>query len=217
MRAGFVTALAAILITLSVAPAWAHQPFFEEKDITSDAPWQVKDPTVSTAMYATLESAADVDYYTFEGRKGQSILLEITIPQIAGQELFAPEMALLGPRLAADRLPSRVAVPASAGSLLLPALTGPAAVFNEPFSRTSYWERQAQRVTLPADGRYVVAVWHGTGEVGRYVFVIGDKERPGGDPAFVVKMRSYWTPVPRPAPVQITVPEVERHTCGGWN
>ncbi len=216
MRVVTVIAVAVVLMTLSVAPAWAHQPFFEEKDIVADAPWQVKDPTVSTAVYATLESSADVDYYTFAGRKGQSILLEITIPQIAGQELFAPEMALLGPGLAADRLPARVTILPSAGSLLIPALTGPADVFNEPFSRTSYWERQSQRVTLPADGRYVVAVWHGAGEVGRYVFVIGDKERPGGDPAFVLKMRSYWTPVPPPAPMQMTAPDVAGHTCGSW-
>jgi len=174
MRAVTVIAVAVVLITLSVAPVWAHQPYFEEEDIIADAPLQVKDPTVSTAVYATLESSADVDYYTFGGRKGQSILLEITIPQIAGQELFAPEMALLGPGLAADRLPARVDGIPSAGSLLIPALTGPAAVFNEPFSRTSYWERQSQRVTLPADGRYIVAVWHGAGEVGRYVFVVGD-------------------------------------------
>jgi hypothetical protein len=139
-----------------------------------------------------------VDYYTFEGRKGQNILLEITIPQIAGQELFAPEMALFGPGLGAAATPARVIVPAGDGARLIPALTGPAQTFNEPFSRTSYWERQSQRVSLPADGRYVVAVWHGMGQVGRYVFVIGDKERTGGDPAFGLKLRDYWTPVPAP-------------------
>ena len=30
-------------------------------------------------------------------------------------------------------------------------------------------------MTLPANGRYVVAVWHPQGELGRYGFVIGDK------------------------------------------
>ena len=200
MRTGRIVVLVLVLLTLSVLPAAAHQPFFEEQDITATAPWRVKDPTISTALYATLESRDDVDYYTFDGRKGQSILLEITIPQIAGQELFAPEMALLGPGLGASELPGRVIVPAGFGQRLIPALTGPAQVFNEPFSRTSYWERQSQRVTLPADGRYVVAVWHATGEVGRYVFVIGDKERMGGDPLFSVKLRDYWTPVPAPAP-----------------
>ena len=55
-------------------------------------------------------------------------------------------------------------------------------------------------MTLPVDGRYVVAVWHPGGAVGRYTFVIGDKERPGGDLAFGRKLRCYWTPVPTPAP-----------------
>ncbi len=154
-----------------------------------------------------------MDYYTFDGRKGQRILLEITIPQIAGQELFAPEMALMGPGLAPGQLPARVVLPDKAGVTLIPALTGPASTFYEPFSRTSYWERQSQRVTLPADGRYVVAVWHGAGEVGRYVFVIGDKERPGGDPAFRSKLRDYWTPVPQPP---ATVPADRAKSCGGY-
>jgi hypothetical protein len=216
MRVVTVIALAVVLSTLFVAPVWAHQPFFEDTDIIAGAPWQVKDPTVSTAVYATLELSTDVDYYTFDGRKGQSILLEITIPQIVGQELFAPEMVLIGPGLAADRLPARVVVPSRAGSLLIPAVTGPAKVFNEPFSGTSYWERQSQHVTLPADGRYTVAVWHSAGEVGRYVFVIGDKEQLGGDPAFPRKMRSYWTPVPQLAPTPIPTPAVKGHTCGHW-
>jgi hypothetical protein len=211
MRIANAVLLALVLLALSVLPALAHQPYFEEKDITAETPWRVKDPSISTALYSTLESAQDVDYYAFEGRKGQSILLEITIPQIKGQELFAPEMALVGPGLGAVDLPGRVAVPAGFGGLLIPALTGPARTFNEPFSRTSYWERQSRHVTLPTDGRYLVAVWHGAGEVGRYVFVIGDKERPGGDLAFSRKMRNYWTPVPAPAP---TAAAGDSYACG---
>lgn len=198
MKMKQVVLLTLALLALTVAPAFAHQPFFEDADLTAANPWPVKDPTISTALYATLDTRGDVDYYTFDGRKGQRILLEMTIPQVAGQELFAPEMALLGPGLPVAALPSRVAIPQGSGALLLPALTGPASSYNEPFSRTSYWERQSQRVTLPADGRYVVAVWHGAGEVGRYVFVIGDREVRGGDPAFGSKMRSYWTPVAQP-------------------
>lgn len=204
--------LALALVLVVAAPVLAHQPFFEEEDITAVLPWQIKDPTISTALYATLSGRDDVDYYAFEGRRGQRILLEITIPQIAGQELFAPEMALLGPGLGDAVLPERVNRPSGMGAELIPALTGPAATFNEPFSRTSYWERQSRRITLPADGRYLVAVWHGRGEVGRYVFVIGDRERPGGDPAFRSKLRDYWTPVPQPA----TTAATDRiKACGG--
>lgn len=188
-------ALGIILALRLVAPAFAHQPFFEEEDIEADNPWMIADPTVSTAVYATLESPTDVDYFAFEGGTGQSILLQITIPQIEGQEEFAPTMVLMGPGLPVAEIPDPVVPPPDGGAVLLPPPEGPATTFFEPFSQTSYWERQEGRVTLPQSGQYVVAVWHESGEVGRYVFVVGDKELLGGDLTFPLKMRSYWTPV----------------------
>ncbi|MDH4136257.1 MAG: glycerol-3-phosphate acyltransferase [Anaerolineae bacterium] len=184
-----------ILTVVATAPALAHRPYFEEEDIGPDEPWQVDDPTISTAIYATLESATDVDYFTFEGQAGQVILLALTIPQIEGQADFAPTLALMGPGLPKADLPDHVIRPEDAGALEIAPSLGPAPTFFEPFSRTSYWDRQEEHVTLPSDGRYVVAVWHPEGQVGRYVFVVGDKELPGGDPAFPFKMRDYWTPV----------------------
>ena len=112
-------------------------------------------------------------------------------------------MALMGPGLPeadlprAD-LPAQVARPQGTGALVFPPTPGPAPTFFEPFSRTSYWDRQEERVPLTADGPYTVAVWHPEGQVGRYVFVVGDRELPGGDPAFPLKMRTYWTPVGAP-------------------
>jgi hypothetical protein len=205
MRRVTIVGLTLILLALSVSPALAHQPFFEEEDITAEKPWLVAKPTVSTAIYATLDSRTDVDYFAFDGKKGQTILLSIVIPQIAGQEIFAPTMALMGPGLGSTSVPAKVVKPVDAGAYLLPALTGPAKTFYEPFGRKSYWERQEERVTLPADGRYTVAVWSDDAQVGRYTFVIGDREIPGGDPAYGRKMAAYWTPVPAPAPEPVQV------------
>jgi hypothetical protein len=187
--------LAFCLFAVAAVPAFAHQPFFEDHDFTATSPYRVADPTISTAVYATLDSAEDIDYYVFQGRKGQRILLSMTIPQIAGQENFSPDMALIGPGLPAGELPAGVRAPKAAGVRRLPGLTGEAASFYEPFSRTSYWERQEERVTLPATGAYVVAVSHPQGQLGRYTFVIGDRERLGGDPLFGRKLRAFWTPV----------------------
>ena len=188
--------LAVALAALLAAPAFAHQPYFEEQDIEFSQPWPIADPTVSTVVYATLDSPADVDYFAFEGEAGQNILLEITIPQIEGQEEFAPTMALFGPGLpAATEIPTAVQRAPAAGALEIAPEPGPAEEFYEPFSRTSYWERQSTRASLPESGQYVVAIWHPDGEVGRYGFVIGDKERLGGDLlGLATKMRSYWTP-----------------------
>jgi hypothetical protein len=194
-----VWALAAALIALGAAPVGAHRPYFEEQDIRPEAPWSVDDPTISTAIYATLDSAQDVDYVRFQGRAGQTILLALTIPQVEGQDLFAPTMALMGPGLPQADLPPQVARPEGGGALVFPPAPGPAPTFFEPFSRTSYWDRQEERVPLPADGPYTVAVWHPEGQVGRYVFVVGDRELPGGDPTFPLKMRSYWAPVGTPS------------------
>jgi hypothetical protein len=203
-----VLLLAAVLAAIGAARVWAHRPYFEEHDIGPDDPWQIEDPTISTAIYATLESAQDVDYYTFEGKAGQTILLALTIPQVEGQDLFAPTMALMGPGLPESDLPEQV-VRAEGGAQVFAPDPGPAPTFFEPFSRTSYWDRQEERVPLPADGRYTVAVWHAEGEAGRYVFVVGDRELPGGDPAFPLKMRTYWTPVGTPIrPLQIWWPMI---------
>ncbi len=195
----FAALMAAVLLLTTASSALAHRPYFEDIDIAANAPWEIDDPTISTVVYATLDTRADVDYYTFAGEAGQRILLEITIPQIAGQELFAPSLALVGPGLPARQLPLRVEKADNLGVVQIAPPTGPAETFYEPFSRTSYWERQSERVTLPADGQYTVAIWHPRGEVGRYGFVIGDKERLGGDLLGLgSKLRSYWTVVPQP-------------------
>jgi len=185
----FVTALLVLII-----PALAHQPFFEEEDFTAGNPGHIEDPTISTAMYATLETPNDVDYYEFNGSQNQSILLSITIPQITGQENFTPAMALIGPGLPPGDLPKQVIKPQDSGVLILPSPAN-ATSFFEPFSRTSYWTRQEQYVKLPANGSYSVAVWDDKGQAGRYVSVIGDREVLGGDIAFPLKMKNYWTPV----------------------
>jgi hypothetical protein len=201
-------AILAFGLLLALVPAQvslAHRPYFEQKDISYREPWKIDAPTISTAIYATLESTDDVDYFTFYAEADQLILLSLTIPQIEGQDLFAPAMALLGPGLPESTLPERVERPDGTGVYLLPPLTGPAETFFEPFSRTSYWERQEEYVIAPVEGAYVAAVWHPQGEIGRYVFVIGDEERPGGDLTFPLKMGDYWTPVGTPPSPTSTV------------
>lgn len=201
--------MASFLLLAAVRPAEAHQPYFEGEDWTPDTAYRVQDPTVSTALYATLDRRADVDYVRFTGRAGQSILIGLTIPQIEGQETFTPTLALIGPGLPAARLPARIETPPDTGAVVLRAVPGEPTSFLEPFSRTRYWERQEDHFVLPVDGEYWVAVWSETGQVGRYTLVVGDREVPGGDFAFPFKMRAFWTPVPAPPE-----PTPASHECG---
>ena len=186
-----------LLTLIAVRQVFAHQPWFEDFDFTESQPFLVRDATVSTAIYSMLERN-DRDYFQFEASAGQTVLLEITIPQITGMEAFDPTMHLFGPGIAAD-------------GYEIPSV--PATEFFEPFSRTSYWDRQEENVTLEEGGTFTVAVSHPAGERGKYVFVIGTRETGGGDPAFGNKMRAYWQPLqpePTPAPVEETQSIVEQ-------
>ena len=153
LRMAMLVFVSMILTLTSVHTASAHQPFFEDDDFSTARPWTVADPTISTALYATLASTRDVDYVTFEGEKGQSILFGLTIPRIEGQENFTPTLAVLGPGLPKGTLPRQITQPRNTGAIVLQAPPGPARLFAEPFSGTSYCERQETRISLPADGQ----------------------------------------------------------------
>lgn len=191
--------LMALLFSLPAADALAHQPFFEEDDLTPATPLRVADPEVSTALYATLDRPGDVDYFVFGGQAGAQVEVGMTIPQIEGQADFAPTIGLIGPGLAefeGDSLPDRATRQlAETGDGLLILEPVSAESFYEPFSRTSYWRRQRETVALPADGQYTLVVWSPDDAVGRYVLVVGDREIPGGDLMFPMKLPAYWTPV----------------------
>jgi hypothetical protein len=184
----------ALLPLHSTTPAHAHQPYCEEEDLTLATAWHVKDPSVSVAYYGTLGSENDADFFSFDSGPGQKVLLAMTIPQIAGQENFAPAMLLWWYGSVGDESTSAKRL-WNLRLLVLPAPPGTPSSFFEPFSRTSYRERQEQWVTLPADGRYWVTVWNPEKQVGRYVFVIGQKEVMGGDIDCLANLSEYFTPV----------------------
>jgi hypothetical protein len=175
----------------------AHQPFCEFADLTFEAPWHIKDATISVAVYANMYPAADVDYYTFEAEAGQSIYLQMTIPSIDGQdERYAPMMAVFGPGLDGDpaNLPDYVSSPADQGTLIVPMIDEPEE-FYEPFGRRYYWNWQDINLAVPETGTYTVAVWHPEALIGRYVFVIGQKEVLGGQVDCFADMNNYFTPL----------------------
>ena len=218
---GGMAALAALIALLWAGTLLAHQPFFEEDDLTPTTPLRVADPQVSTALYATLDRVGDVDYFVFNGAAGVGVEMGMTIPQIPGQAEFAPTVAVIGPGLPtaeAQLLPddeTRQLVTGGDGVYLLS--PGTVSSFYEPFSRTSYWRRQSEKVTLPADGVYTLAVWSADNRVGRYVLVVGDREIPGGDLTFPMKLPVYWTPVDAPgATVESGVVPTQQPAVCGW-
>ncbi len=182
------------LIVLSPAMAYAHQPFFEDTDATASNPWRINDPSISLALYGTLQSAADIDYFAMSLKRGQRVPIQMTVPQINGQAAgFAPSLALIGPGLGQITITLGSSTIVTYGLLLVaPANAGK---FYESFSGDYYWTWQATTLSAPQTGDYRIWVWHAKGCVGRYTLAVGSREVRGGDPDFRTKKIVFWTPV----------------------
>lgn len=177
--------------------AEAHQPFCEFTDIEFDTAWHIDDPSVSVAFYGNLYPATDVDYFTFDADAGQEIYLQMTIPDIEGQEDYVPMMAVFGAELEQDALqdiPTRVQTPTDTGAFVVPPVDEPER-FWEPFGRRYYWQWQDADFIAPQAGTYTVAVWHPEQRLGRYTFVIGKREVLGGSLDCFTSFGDYWTPL----------------------
>ena len=90
----FAAVFAVGLTLVATRPASAHQPFFEDTPFGADNPFVVRDPSVSTAVYATLDTPTDTDYYVFEVAKGQEPVFDVISSREAAATSFHPQMAL---------------------------------------------------------------------------------------------------------------------------
>lgn len=176
------------LLASNTTPVVQHQVFFE-KDYGNDDnnTWKIANPSISTAIYASLEESNDIDYYTLEGQRNQSIIIRIEIPEIAGEKDFAPAIdfqATVGP----SEYPANPKIEL----INISKMTNETPFFSQ-LTGTRFLTRKFQ-IILPANGRYTAKVYDPNGQPGHYVFLIGDKKTWGGDPEFDQKMRSFLKP-----------------------
>ena len=184
-----VMLLLTLLATFSVS---AHKYLETESSRTREDPVLVSDHQVSWAAYEELEREGQVDYYKFKAEKGEEIYASLLVPRIDRFSDFQPDLALIGPGLP-DKLDERGApldVREGEGALVRRYEGEENEVFFEPFTQTSYWERQVIRRQAPEDGTYLVAVWSSRQEVGKYVLAIGEREAFG--PADILEYPSVW-------------------------
>lgn len=194
--------LAALLIGIgltfsALATALAHQPYCEFADLTAAAPWQVPDPAVSYAYFGNVYPAGDVDFFRFQAEAGQSILLSLSIPAIPDLEVYSPVMAVFGPGLAKNsemNLPNAVKLPLGEGAMEVPVGDEPV-YWYEPFGGQYFWNYDDSYFGAPETGAYTVALWHPQNEIGRYTFVIGQREVFGGEADCFAAYREFWTPL----------------------
>lgn len=201
-------ALLALLVQIPVARA--HQPYCEFADLTADAPWQVPDPTISYAYFGNVYPAGDIDYFSFEATAGQTVLISLSIPDIADIEVYAPQMAVMGAGIASSvglDLPAALDLPEGHGAMSVPLGEAPRR-FYEPFGGVYFWNYDDSFFGAPETSTYTVALWHPDSEIGRYTFVIGRREVFGGEADCFASYDEYWTPLQEGAnPYRDTTPE----------
>ena len=192
-----LTVLVVLLAGASIVSA--HQPVCEFADLTATAPWEVPDPTISYAYFGNVYPPQDIDYFTFDAAAGQSILLSMSIPATDRDDpdIYLPSLAVMGPGLPRDlpaELPNTLLLPEGHGALMAPLGDEPSWFF-EPFGRVHFWNWDDYFFEAPQDAAYTVVLWHPEAEIGRYTFVIGQKEVFGGDLECFFTFATYWTPI----------------------
>lgn len=175
-RSSILWALLLMLGTVGVA--LAHKPIFVQAMSNTGRAQAVviPDPEVSWAVYAQLSQPGEVNYYTFAGKRGLRVGIEMSVPRIESARDFGFTVALIGKGLpSASGLP--FALESEEGAVVAPESgQGNARVFDEPFTQTSYWQRQTLRAELPADETYTIAVYDPRGRSGKYILAIGARE-----------------------------------------
>ena len=196
-RSAIKRALLGLLLLWSAGLALAHQPYCEFADLTAEAPWHVPDARVSYAYFGNVYPAGDIDYFSFEAAAGQSVLLSLSIPAIAGIEVYKPAMAVIGPGIAPGQaldLPAELDIADGMAAQMI-ALGDAPSYFYEPFGGRYYWNYADTFFAAPEGGAYTVALWHPQDEIGRYSFVIGSLEVFGGQADCFATYAEYWTPL----------------------
>jgi hypothetical protein len=214
------TGLFVILLALVViAPSVLGHRYLETGDAEGrDDPVVVEDHRISWAAYGSLSTAEEVDYYRFDANTGEEIYASILIPKIKRLKGFDPDLALIGPGTGDKERDSHAPeesldVREGEGLMLKRYSGGEDEVFFEPFTQTSYWERQELRLKAPRTGTYYLAVFHPDDRTGKYVLAIGEKEVFGaGD---VLSLPGTWWKVSTFAEKQLSTYLITAGVLGG--
>jgi hypothetical protein len=183
--------IAAILLLIA-HPAYAHKPLIVQNDNPNyESAQPIPDHAVSWAIYEELGDSRE--YYKFEARAGERFFSQMTIPKLEGLREFTPSLVLIGPDLASAKIESHkesrvlawepFSVPEGMDAVAID-YTGqiPSPEFYEPFTQTTYWERQQIAVEkLPATGTYYLVVYdHSPAGViegkKKYTLAVGERE-----------------------------------------
>ena len=139
------------------APALAHVPIFGGEGKSIETAIQIEDPSKSRVFYGELGSG-DFRYYGFNVKKGERIVLGLTIPVEDGNKGFTPHLILIGPGLKDEgKVPDKLEVPEGYGAKML-SYNLPESPVYEGFTPSAFYSPVKLDIKAPESGMYYAVV-----------------------------------------------------------
>ena len=165
--------LGALLVAAAVpSVAHAHRPFSSDGFFgTRQTAFPIRDPQESIVLNHIVTCDHGAVWLHFQGNAGDTVHVQVGVPQIARLDAFRPAVALTGPGLGD-------AIPIGTGTLrgrrleALPTRT----TFRDKESDTTSWVYVEQDVTIPEGGTYDLAAWSEDFSTGKLWVAVGTKE-----------------------------------------
>jgi hypothetical protein len=184
-----------VLFTSSFQMASGHKPL-KVVDSNNDfsTAKEIPNHKISWGIYEELRGSNDVHYYKFGADVGDRLYAQISIPKLEKFSTFVPSLALVGSNVTAGNLEGGHSVREYAQDIgdlpfaIPPGMRAivvdyngpiPSSEFYEPFTQTSYWERQEIVInSLPSVGTYYLVVFDRSlvQDEGKYTLAVGEIE-----------------------------------------
>lgn len=184
-----------VLLTSSFEIANGHKPL-KVVDSNNDfsTAKEIPNHKISWGIYEELSGSNDVHYYKFAADKGDRLYAQISIPKLEKLTKFVPSIALVGSNVTAGNLEAGYSVREYAHDIgdlpfaIPPGMRAivvdyngqtPSSEFYEPFTQTSYWERQEIVInSLPSVGTYYLVVFDRSlmEDAAKYTLAVGEIE-----------------------------------------
>lgn len=169
---------ATVALSLS-STLYAHVPYVEKSDYTTNTPFVVEDVENSKSIHGALQNAGDVDIVDITIEESSRIYTSTNIPFCPQYESFSVTYALTGPGLPAPETDLPVSLPEGHGAVVVRNefdTVDDRPVFFEPFGGRLMWEGPDFAIDDAAPGEYQMVIWNESGVPGDYIAVVGQKE-----------------------------------------
>ena len=155
----------------------AHAPLGTGDNESIDKATVIPDPTKSWALFSSLNSDGDAQYYTFNITGKYELHVTMYKSMRPEDASFTPRLVIIGPDVASQGdVPSKITVPSGLNVQLVTPIE-PKPTY-EPFSPSAFIGLADETLDNPTPGRYYLVVYEQSDAPsgGNYGLAIGDRE-----------------------------------------